>query len=143
MSPNGRYLLLNSGETIYDMKEGRRTGSAGYGVKAAISSDSRAMFVYAEGVLRKIELATGRELASRQLEADAEGAHWKEVSPDGRTLALAVGGGRVLLVDTSTLALRKTLQVEAEETIVVAFGQRGRSLVVLAGSGRVFHFGGR
>jgi len=126
------------------MKEGRRTGSAGYGVKAAVSADSRALFDYTDGTVRKIELATGRELASRPLEAGAEGgASWKEVSPDGRTLALAIGGGRVLLVDTNTLAIRKTLQVEAEETLVVAFGQRGRSLVVLAGSGRVFHFGGR
>jgi WD40 repeat protein len=142
LSPNGRYLLLNSGDGIFDLREGRLTGSAGYGVKAAVSPDSRAIFVARDRSLRKIDLATGQEIARRDV--DFEGASWKEVSPDGRTLALAVGGGRIVLADAHTLAVRATLEVPGDETMtVVAFARRGRVLVVVASSGRVFHFAAR
>lgn len=141
VTPDGRFLLLNSGERIFDLREGRVTGSAGYSVKAAISPDSRAVFAVSNRAIRKIDLETGREVAVRDVNFD--GAYWKEVSPDGRTLALAVGGGRIVLADARTLAVRTTLEAPDEETLVIGFARRGSVLVALGSSGRIYHFAGR
>lgn len=141
VTPNGRYLLLNSGERILDLREGRVTGSAGYSVKAAVSPDSRTVFAVRDRAIRKIDLATGEEIARQGV--DFDGASWKEVSPDGKTLALAVGGGRIVLVDARTLAVRATVEAPGEGAIVIGFARWGSVLVALGSSGRIYHFASR
>ncbi|MEZ6197318.1 MAG: serine/threonine-protein kinase [Planctomycetota bacterium] len=81
------------------------------------------------------DLATGAECARFPL--GEEVVNRMDLSPDGRTLALATTGGPVLLLDADSLALRRTLRGPARETVSVAFSPDGRRLAAASFDGRL------
>ena len=123
------------------MKTGESVGCAASGIKVAVSPDSRALFSMSGQDIVKYDITTGKEIKRGRVMGPGMSASWEEISPDGRTLALA-GQTHIVLVDTRTLKVRKTLKLGPGQYSIVGFTRRGELIAITRG-GAILRFASR
>jgi WD40 repeat protein/class 3 adenylate cyclase len=154
-TPDGRTLAssdVDGGVTVWDVATGeiieQLSGHRGEVWGLAVSPDGRTLYSSAsDGQAIVWDLAGDRRLIrsfrpARRFAVIAT-PRGIAVSPDGRTLAFTHGNGAVDLIDTRTLARRRTARAMEGFAAAVDFSPDGRLLAVAGERGRLTLWDGR
>ncbi|MGE0708675.1 MAG: WD40 repeat domain-containing serine/threonine protein kinase [Planctomycetota bacterium] len=127
-----------AGATLATLEHPRRVAAVAYGVDP--QGRGRPLTATSDGELRRWD-ATGKHGEVCALPLGADGCSALAASPDGAHAALASGGVvRLIDLERGAEALRLDLQPAGEEVSCLAFGPRGRELLVGTRRGSALRF---